>query len=112
MKLLSDPVFKDALYALKESLDAKGKILVLIDLNNTIFFRAGQGHKWPKRRANFKLKHRLHWLRPGWMNFVRRIHNHPRCQLGIYTSITSRNAVPILGKILPEELLESTTLFD
>jgi hypothetical protein len=105
---------------LKAIICGKFKILVLVDLGNTIFYRANIQHSefqkqtpWPKKWTNVKDRNKLYWLRPGYFDFVKRLQSHPRCAFGFYTSITGGNAYPIIHRILTKELYNNVVrLFD
>ena len=79
----------------------KFQILVLVDLNGTIFFRTDK--KDVTTRSNdFKIKRHEYFMRPGFEQFIQRIIEHPRSTLYFYSSIMQNNLNPIIFAILDD----------
>ena len=70
------------------------RVLVMVDLGGTIFFRSDKKDVTYER--SFKAKQYQYWLRPGFKEFIIRLTSHPRCTFSFYTSIMKKNVVPIL----------------
>ena len=80
----------------------KFKILVLVDLGGTIFFRTDK-KDITTRSNDFKIKRYEYYMRPGFKSFLKRIFEHPRSKFCFYSSIMRQNLVPILFAVLDDK---------
>ena len=103
--------------AIKNEVQMKFPILVLIDVGGSIMCRTGQ--KLPiKRQVSSKeycqIKMHHHYYRPMFDDFLAQLLAHPRIQLGFYTSIMRKNVMPLLFKIfeLPKLNPYRSAIFD
>lgn len=92
----------------------KFKVLVLVDLGGTIFFRSSDKDV---KGAKFDFKHQrnMYFYRPGHSVFLKSIFDHPRIKLAYYSSIMKKNIVPALSDLLSgdlEPLKKKVTIFD
>lgn len=88
-------------------------LLILLDIGGSILFRSE--HLAPvSRKPDFKLRNHHHYFRPHFEEFICRLIEHPRVKLSFYTSITKRNALPILYNLFEAPLLKRVkdSLFD
>ena len=53
----------------------------------------------------------MHYRRPGYLEFIDRIFNHPRANVAFYTSMFKRNAEPILDHLLTHLGKNSSDVF-
>lgn len=101
---------------IKDAVQQKFPILVLIDVGGTIMCRTG--NKLPvERRLNkefCQIKMHYHYYRPQFDSFISKIISHPRAKLGFYTSIMKKNVMPVLFKIfdLPTLSMLRSEIFD
>lgn len=51
------------------------------------------------RKPDFKLRKHLHFFRPFYEDFIAALLTHPRVKLAFYTSITHKNALPLLFQL-------------
>ena len=92
------PDIKYQLEMIRVAICKKFKIMVLVDLGGTIFFRTDK--KDVNAPAHFKLKRHEYFLRPGFKEFIRKLVDHPRSTFCFYTSIMRKNVLPILFAVL------------
>lgn len=98
----------------KDEVCKKFPLLVLIDLGGTLFYRTSDRDA---KGLNFstKITKYFYFFRPGHIEFLTALYNHPRITLGYYSSIMARNILPALtqllvGKLKP--LAEDPIIFD
>jgi len=85
-------------------------ILVLIDIGGTLLYRCSgnkltypmekEGGKLKEVKLDFSIKRHHHYYRQYMQDFLSRLLTHPRVKLAFYSSITRRNLMPLLSKIL------------
>jgi hypothetical protein len=73
-------------------------VLLLMDIGGSILFRSGTELQCD-RKPDFKVRKHYHYVRPYYDDFIRTLMEHPRVKFAIYTSITKRNAMPVLQKL-------------
>ncbi len=85
----------------------------MLDIGGSILFR-DEKVVAVKKQYDFKLRRHYHYFRPHFEEFICRLIEHPRVKLGFYTSITKRNALPILFELFEVPLLKRVKecLFD
>jgi hypothetical protein len=88
---------------LKLAVQRRDPILILIDIGGSILYRAGERlpikrHLKSNEYCQIKMHH--HYYRPHFDIFLAQLLDHPRVQLGFYTSIMRKNALPLLFKIM------------
>jgi len=106
-------VFKSELTLLHPLVCKRFRILVLIDMGGTLFFRTGE--KDVGKKYNFTYKRYKYFMRPGYKKLLRTFMDHPRVSMGFYSSIMRKNIIPILYKILEDDLFdlrEHVSIFD
>ena len=62
-------------------------------------YRCDDKVKESKRDHDFKVRNHIHYFRPGYDEFLKELIEHPRIKLGVQTSITRKNAMPLLMHI-------------
>jgi len=87
--------------SVKEEVQNKDPILVLIDVGVSIMYRCGQRLPVERRLAKeyCQIKMHHHYYRPMFDDFLAQLLAHPRIKLGFYTSIMRKNVMPLLFKI-------------
>jgi hypothetical protein len=99
---------------LKNLACAKFKLLVLVDLGGTLFFRS-KDKQVKGASFNFKLHQYMYFLRPGHKEFLLKLFAHPRIKLAFYSSIMFKNIWPVMERVLIDDLLpikETFMVFD
>jgi hypothetical protein len=77
-------------------LSRKFPILVLFGTGETLYYRSD--FKLNSEPSFVHKKYKV-YLRPGINQLLLRISNHPRCVLGVYSSMKSSNVVPLTRKM-------------
>jgi hypothetical protein len=86
-----------------EKEDSRSKIFILLGMSEIIFYRSNRQEKL-ERQPDFKEGNGSKiYLRPGFDEFLRRITDHPRCHLIIYSAMMSKNLVPVLDFVFSEQ---------
>jgi hypothetical protein len=80
----------------------KFPLLVTVDMSGTLLFRAPKD-KFPYR-GDISIKHSTCFLRPGYKDFLLRLHQHPRIKLVFYATMLEKNMMRILNPMLVDEL--------
>jgi hypothetical protein len=99
---------------LKKLACTKFKLLVLVDLGGTLFFRS-KDKQVKGASFNFKLHQYMYFLRPGHKEFLLKLFAHPRIKLAFYSSIMFKNIWPVMERVLIDDLLpikETFMVFD
>ena len=47
------------------------------------------------------------YFRPGYMDFVRALKNHPRVELGFYSSLMRHNLIPVIMALFPDNEIDA-----
>ena len=87
----------------------KFKILVLISIQETIFYRVNTRYEESPdaRDFDFTLKQGCgrfeYFMRPGFKTFLRRLIEHPRSQFCFNCNFTEKNLMPVLFEILSDK---------
>ena len=87
----------------------KFKILVLISIQETIFYRINtdQEESPDARDFDFTLKQGCgrfeYFMRPGFKKFLRRLIEHPRSQFCFCSNFFTKNLQPLLFEILSDK---------
>lgn len=63
-----------------------------------------EGELWKRWSKFFKNKRTFHYLRDGYLQFLRAIMQHPRVKFAFYSSIMRKNITPILLEAFKEDL--------
>ncbi len=90
---------------LRDQFFAAKKILVLIDLNGTLVCKS-EKELACDRPFDLKLKRNHFYLRPGYAMMLRKIMEHPRSVLAIYSSMIQTNVLPIKGLLFRDPTLK------
>lgn len=79
----------------KDEVCNKFPLLVLIDLGGTLFYRTSDRDA---KGLNFsaKITKYFYFFRPGHIEFLTALYNHPRITLGYYSSIMAKNIIPAM----------------
>lgn len=67
-----------------------------------------------KRKPDFTIKTHTHYYRPYFDDFIKAMFEHPRVKFACYTSITKRNAMPLLINVfnLPKLKMFKSSIFN
>ena len=79
----------------------KFKILVLIDLGGTVFFRTDK--KDCGRSCDYKFKKYQYYWRPGYKEMLLRLVSEPSIQLCFYSSMMRKTIVPAMHELLHDQ---------
>ena len=103
---------------LKELCFRKFPILVLVGMCGTLFLRQDKREmeKYDTREfveyifslgnVSEEQQNYFYFLRPGYQDFLLRLHAHPRIKLVFYSAMLEKNIMPILDKMLGPEMNE------
>lgn len=95
--LLSDKLHLDVL---EREIYSANQILILLDIGGSILYRHPDDEPIDvSRKPDFKLRRHLHFFRPFYEDFIAALLQHPRVKLAFYTSITHKNALPLLFQL-------------
>lgn len=75
---------------------------MLVDLGGSVFFRSRQNGL--PETFDEKIKGMKYWKRPGHVELLKEVSDHPRITFGFYSSIMLKNVVPIMYRILSGDL--------
>ena len=106
--------FNEAFDAVFTHVNKKFKILVLVDIGGTIFFRSSD-KEVKGSKFDFKHKRCMYFYRPGHRHFIKTSYEHPRITFGFYSSIMLSNIEPVMREVLTGDLapvLKLFTVFD
>lgn len=93
--------------SLKEEINKNSKILVLMDIGGSFCYRGKKLFCKPNRHPDYAIRSHFHYFRPYWAEYLRFLLIHPRTIVGFYTSITRRNAMPLVYKIFENKQVEA-----
>ena len=83
----------------------KFRIMILIDLGGSMFFRSCD--KDLPDDFNFKMKRYKYFFRPGYKHLLLKIANNPRTVVAFYSSMIRKTITPVMLELLSDpELIE------
>jgi hypothetical protein len=86
----------------------ENQILVLLDIGGSILYRHKETKKVSgiEREPDFMVRKHYHYFRPHFQEFIGTLLEHPRVRLAFYTSITKKNALPLLFHVFESPMLK------
>ena len=95
------PDYATVMDPVTERIGNQFKILVLIDLGGTVFFRTDA--KDCGTRCDYKFKRYQYYWRPGYQQMLLRLQKHPRVALCFYTSMMRKTIVPVMHELMHDD---------
>jgi hypothetical protein len=89
--------FSEEFKALKSEVNKKFKILVLMDLNESIFFRTQD--RDIGKKVDFQLKRYKYFFRPRYSRLLHTLGTHERVTFAFYSSMMRANITPVLLEV-------------
>ena len=97
--------FQEKIDTVKEAVGKKFRMLILIDLGGSIFFRTDE--KGVGNEFDFKFKKYKYFYRPGYAELLLTITKHPRTVVAFYSSMMRKTITPVMHELLGVPELES-----
>ena len=112
--LINDCHVRDSYTKFHEIGIKKFRIMILIDLGGSMFFRSCD--KDLPDDFNFKMKRYKYFFRPGYKHLLLKIANNPRTVVAFYSSMIRKTITPVMLELLsdPEldEIKDKIGIFD
>ena len=99
------PDFEQKTDKIKEKVSKKFRILVLIDLGGSIFFRSDE--KDVGTKYNFRYKRYSYFFRPGYAETLLKLTKNPRTVVAFYSSMQRKTITPVMHELLSSDELSS-----
>ena len=91
----------------EQELFISNPILVLLDIGGSILYRdTDRKLSELPRKPDFTIRKHHHFFRPHYEEFISALLMHPRAKLAFYTSITQKNALPLLMQVFESPKLK------
>lgn len=88
--------------------------MVLLNINGLLVHRTNErinfirleGVNYPSKHIDlFKHKANFHYLREGYLAFLRSVMSHPRVKFAFYSTIMRHNIMPIISHLFEKDML-------
>ena len=96
--------YSDRVDAIKVAVSKKFRILVLIDLGGTMFYRTDE--KGIGSSHDFRYKRYSYFFRPGYAEMLTALAKNPRAVIAFYSSMWRKTITPVMHELLSGDDLE------